>query len=117
MKETLKELYLIDDERFNLDSPTIYWDKESYVHIVCRHLLNLKIEKIKKSVIPYLLKDLQVLIHRIVNMIYSEWQNFSRENPAKNFSKYGAESLYYNGNYYVIHIEPDGRIVSFYNLD
>ncbi|MCR1795784.1 MULTISPECIES: hypothetical protein [unclassified Leptospira] len=50
-------------------------------------------------------------------MIYFEWKEYSETKPGKKFSKYGAESPYYNGDYYVIHIAPDGRIESFYNVD
>ncbi|EOQ94824.1 hypothetical protein LEP1GSC195_0930 [Leptospira wolbachii serovar Codice str. CDC] len=113
----LPAMFLIEDDRMVQESPTIYWNNESFLHIVLRHLYNHKIKKVNKSEIPYKLEDLEILVRRIVSVIYFEWKHFNQKNQNKKFSKYGAESVYYNGNYYVIHIAPDGRIESLYNTE
>lgn len=55
-----------------------------------------------------------MVIEQVIKMINVEYQTFRMEHPDKKFSKYGDESVYYQGDYYTLHIEPSGRIVTFH---
>lgn len=53
-------------------------------------------------------------MRHVIDAVDKEYQSFREENPEQRFSKYGDQSLYFQGDYYIFHIEIDGRISTFH---
>jgi hypothetical protein len=94
----------------------IFWDFRSYVHIYLRHCEDLQIEGcfINKTRFQYTQKDikriLKIAIEKLVDRIND------RISTGDDLRVFGDKSLYFNGNYYALRIEKDGRVDSFYPL-
>lgn len=110
-----KEIENFKVERLNID-PLIYWDLESYLHIVLRHFKETKIgmNNQVKTEIPYKLEDLRALIEKIIYDNMEEIEHHFNKKNSKKFFRSGPRAIYFNQDYYSIDIEPDGRIKAFY---
>jgi hypothetical protein len=49
-----------------------------------------------------------------MRQIDKEVQEHFMKNPGKRYSRYGQKAVYFEGDYYTVHIEPDGRISTFH---
>ena len=81
-----------------------------------RHLKNTQIGKnfISKSTITYKFNDLKTVIEKILDLLDEEIKYHFVQKPNIKFTRHGNMSVYFNGDYYTIDIEPDGRISTFY---
>ncbi|MBT7825735.1 MAG: hypothetical protein HN600_04005 [Bacteroidetes bacterium] len=94
----------------------IYWDIKTYIHIILRHIhnngfLNLYNEKSK---IPYKIKDLKILIEKVLNIVENEIELFYKKHPTTQFRRTGEMAIEFNGDYYGLRIESNGCILSFF---
>jgi hypothetical protein len=93
----------------------IYWDIDSYLHIVVRHIKQLQFGNFKtKSSFPYKHKDLEVLIEQILRRIEDEIKRHFDECPGKDFKRVGKMSVLFNNDYYCVQIDQQGRLVNIY---
>lgn len=94
----------------------IYLDQNSYMHILTRHVEEFKFNNhfAQKDNFQWVVEDVMMVIEKVIRMINIEYQTFRMEHPDKKFSKYGDKSVYYQGDYYTLHIEPSGRIATFH---
>ena len=102
-------------EYYEISLP-IYWDFRSYLHIYLRHCEELQIEGHfkDKTKFQYTQND----IRRILKIAIRKLHNKINERLANgdDFRVYGDQTLYFNGNFYAMRIEKDGRVDSFHPL-
>ena len=93
---------------------SIYLDLERYLHIFIRHFSDFQVGdwKSKKTPFQYNFEDTMRLIKAIIKELQPQIDE-ALEN-GKEFKIYDMKAHYYNGNYYVVHIEKDGRLLAFY---
>ena len=108
-----------DTIRIGFRNPPNHINLKSYIHIVLRHFEETQIGDyfMNKSKIPYILSDLKSLASAVIDTLDSDLKEYFKSKPSKRFKRYGERSIYYNGDYYCIYIEPDGRVSSFFNYE
>jgi hypothetical protein len=97
----------------------IWWDFERFIHIYLRHVKETKIgERFEsKTIFQYKFKDIRRIIEIVLKSIYEEILIHFKDNPVKNFKRLGTRCVYFDGNYYRIEIEPNGRLINFHPLN
>ncbi len=55
-----------------------------------------------------------MVMEKVIELIDEEYQAFRELHPNKRFSKYDDENVYFEGDYYTIHIKETGRIDTFH---
>ncbi len=94
----------------------IWWDFERFLHIYIRHVKETKIgERFEdKTVFQYKFRDIKRIISGVLRSIYKEILQHFKDNPTNTFKRLGKRSVYHDGNYYRVEIEPSGRLVTFH---
>jgi hypothetical protein len=94
----------------------IYWDLDGYLHIAMRHVKEMQLGSFKsKTPFPYRADDLKTLIDKVLGQIEEEIRaHFSTPLPASDFRRNGRMAVYFNGDYYTVRIDPQGRLVTIY---
>jgi hypothetical protein len=114
--EIYKTALIFDDEvlTFSKSSIPVYWDFKTYLHIYLRHCDELQPDGHFKSKTPfsYHQKDIRRILTIAVEELEDKIQD--RLSQGLDFRTYGEKALYFNGNYYSMRIESNGRIDSFY---
>jgi hypothetical protein len=114
--EIYKTSLIFDDDTFTISKSPIpvYWDFKSYLHIYLRHCDELQPEGHFKLKTPFAYS--QKNIRRILKIAIEKLEDRIQERLSKglDFRMYGEKTLYFNGNYYSIRIESNGRVDSFY---
>ncbi len=89
---------------------------ERFLHIFLEHVHETNLgENFKdKTKFQYLINDIYRLIENVLVSIDDEIQNHFLTKPDKNFKRHGELAIYYNGDYYVIAINPSGLLMTFY---
>lgn len=92
----------------------VYWDFKSYLHIYLRHCDELQPAGHFKAKTPFAYK--QKDIRRILSIAVEQLENKiqARLSQGLDFRTYGEKALYFNGNYYSMRIESNGRVDSFH---
>lgn len=108
------------EEVLLIGNKPIWWDIDSFLHIIVRHANDLQIgEYIKKTEFQYNYKDISELIKNVLYSVKNDINDEFRANPSRKYNRHGSRAVYYNGNYYKVEIEPSGRLLTFhpYNDD
>lgn len=94
----------------------IYLDVDRYLHVHMRHVEEMKINKqfAHKSNFQWNEEDVLMVIEKVIEKIGDEIQEFFEKNPGKRYSRYSRKSVYFEGDYYTLHIEPTGAISTFH---
>jgi hypothetical protein len=94
----------------------IYLDIDRYLHVQMRHVKEMKINKqfAHKSNFQWNEEDVLVVIDKVIEKINDEIQNYFEKAPGKRYSRYGRKSVYFEGDYYTLHIEANGAISTFH---
>ncbi|PSR55565.1 hypothetical protein AHMF7605_19665 [Adhaeribacter arboris] len=94
---------------------SIWLDLSSYLHIHIRHVEEFQIGKNNsiKTAFQYNLTDIRRVIMLVIRSVYKDIKQHFKESPTRHFFRNGKESIYYNGNYYQLDIEPSGRLAAF----
>ncbi|WP_319482900.1 hypothetical protein [uncultured Draconibacterium sp.] len=94
----------------------IYLDIDSYLHIYMRHVEEYKVNEHfeHKDNFQWNEGDVFVVMKHVIEQIDEDYQEFRKSNPEQRYSKYGSQSVYFEGDYYTFHIEPNGRISTFH---
>lgn len=96
-------------------SLNIYWDTDSYLHIIIRHYKLFQIGSFEqKSTIPYVIEDLRKLIGKVLHQVGVEIKAHFNRYKNKEFRRSGKWSIPFNGDYFCILINGDGKLVTFY---
>jgi len=111
-----------DDKVIAFGDKMIFLDFERFVHIYARHVAETQIgERFagQKSVFQYKFDDIMSLIKMVVESVNDEIQEHFKNNPEQQFRRMNSRSVYFDGHYYRLVIEPDGSLLDFhpYNDD
>lgn len=108
-----------EPERLSITQVPVWWNLERFLHIFMRHVTEVKIgEKITKSnVFQYNFNDIKRLLKIIIEKLSPEINQHFNKFPNKDFKRHGEMSVYYEGDYYAIHIRKDGLLMTFYKTD
>jgi hypothetical protein len=95
----------------------IYWDYPGYLHIYLRHCEELGIEGHfeNKTKFQYGLKDIRDILKIAIEKLRTQINE--KLEQGKDFRLYGDRSLYFNGNYYSLHILSDGKVAAFHPME
>lgn len=95
----------------------IYWDFKSYLHIYLRHCEELQIEGHfkNKTKFEYSIEDIKQILEIAVRKLRDKINE--RLAGGNDFSIFGDQALYFNGNFYSMRIMKDGRVDSFYPME
>ncbi len=96
----------------------IYLDVDRYLHVHMRHVEEMKINKhfAHKSNFQWDEEDILIVLDKIIEINNDKIQEFFKSNPGKRYSCYGRKSIYFEGDYYTLHIESNGAISTFYRI-
>jgi hypothetical protein len=93
----------------------IYWDIESYLHIVMRHVREYQLGDFKrKTPFPYKAEDLETLIEKILKSVEDEIKVHFSDHPSTEFYRCGNMGIEFNGDHYHLRIDTKGRLVQFH---
>lgn len=104
-------------ERFNVfGKKPIYMDWKGFLHVYLRHVEEFRVspQMDSKGKHPWSPKDVAMVIRTVIQSIEEEIQEHFDKKPGQRFSKYGDQSLYFQGDYYTFHIDADGRLSTFH---
>jgi len=118
-KEILKEIIdsILSFRSYVLlsEKAQVYWDVDSYIHIVMRHFKKYQFGSYKtRTPFCYRAKDLETLIEQVLKVIKEEYKLHVSKTPRINFFRVGKKAVEFNGDYYAIRILPDGRLDQFH---
>jgi len=97
----------------------VWWDLERFLHIYLRHVKETKVGESfnTKTNFQYRFRDIRRIVDLVLESIYPEIKLHFQNNPSKVFKRIGSRSVCYDGNYYRIEIEPNGRLLTFHPLN
>jgi hypothetical protein len=93
----------------------VFLDYEGYIHIGLRHITEWQFCDFFAERAMFQLKEDDVIpmLKRVVDAINEDYQDKKEQRPDFLYRKFGKNSLYLNGDYYMIHIGKSGRIENF----
>lgn len=96
----------------------LYLDLEGFIHIYLRHVEELSISGLYPERTKFQLgeKDVEIAIDHVMHALNDEYQIFRENNPDRQFRKYSDQAYYYNGDYYELRVEPNGRLIQFFKI-
>lgn len=105
-----------EPERLSHTKIPVWWNLERFLHIFVRHVSEVQVgERFEvKTRFQYKLKDIRGLLKIIIDQLTTEINQHFEKHPDKDFKRQGSMSIYYNGDYYAIHIRTDGLLMTFY---
>ena len=115
--QSLQQLVaFFESERLTHTKIPVWWNLERFLHIYMRHVAEVQVgERFEvRSRFQYKLKDIRKLIEIILERLSPEINNHFEQFPGKDFKRQGSMSVYYNGDYYALHIRADGLLLTFY---
>lgn len=115
--ELLMKVMHFKERRLNvMGKHPIYIDLDSYLHIYMRHVEEFQVNKHfeHKDNFQWNADDVFNVMGHVIEHIDKEYQEFKNEKTEQRYSKYGRQSVYFEGDYYTFHIEPNGRISTFH---
>ena len=115
--ESLKKICKEYDERvIAFGEKIIFLEFERFVHIYARHVAETQIgERFAiKSVFQYKFEDIIRVIKLVIESINKEIQAHFKATPEAPFRRMGKRSVYFDGHYYRIEIEPTGSLKDFH---
>lgn len=121
--EALKKICRGFDEKIiAFGDKIIFLEFERFVHIYARHVAETQIgERFagNKSVFQYKFDDIIQVIKMVIESANDEIQEHFKQTPEKPFRRMGSRSIYIDGHYYRVEIEPNGMLKDFhpYNDD
>tara|TARA_R110000765_G_scaffold422018_1_gene528720 strand:+ start:1639 stop:2781 length:1143 start_codon:yes stop_codon:yes gene_type:complete len=120
---TLKKICRGFDEKvIAFGDKIIFLEFERFVHIYARHVSETQIgERFagNKSVFQYKFDDIIQVIKMVIHSVNDEIQEHFKQTPDQSFRRMGSRSIYIDGHYYRVEIEPNGMLKDFhpYNDD
>lgn len=115
--ELLLKVQQFNERRLNvMGKHPIYMDIDSFLHIYMRHVEEFKVNQHfeHKDNFQWNEDDVFWVMQNIIREIDNDYQKFREENPDSRYSKYGKQSIYFQGDYYTFHIDTNGKISTFH---
>lgn len=103
-----------EDDVIVYGTPSIWWDLERHLHIYLRHVKEVQMGAnfVNKSVFQYKFKDVKQVIQNVIESVYDEIVEHFKANPDKNYIRKNARAINYDGNFYRLEVEPNGRLIT-----
>lgn len=121
LSDELKKVYFnflmnFECQHIRIYPPIIWVDFERIMHIVVRHLIGMQAKGKFESKTPirYDYNDLIELISMVINKAEKQIEYEFRTKPGKTFVRKNSRAIEYNGNYYRLEIEANGRLLTFH---
>lgn len=94
----------------------VYWDEERFVHIYGRHYVDhfINMSTYNGTHFQYSFKDVRRLLCMVLESLQKEIE--IALSGGKNYNKYGDQGYYFNGNYYTLKIDANGRLMTFFPM-
>ncbi|MGM9478410.1 hypothetical protein ACS5PU_18435 [Pedobacter sp. GSP4] len=94
----------------------VYWDEERFVHIYGRHYVDhfINMSTYKGTHFQYSFKDIRRLLCLVLKSLEDEIE--AALSSGRNYNKYGDQGYYFDGNYYTLKIDADGRLMTFFPM-
>lgn len=112
--------YLLEfnEKRLTHGKFPVWLNYERFLHIFLGHVneTNLGGTFDDKTKFQYLIDDIFRLIEIVLDSIEDDIQTHFVEYSGKNFKRHGEMAIYYNGDYFVIAINPNGLLMTFYKI-
>jgi hypothetical protein len=105
------------ERHFNVTGKVpIYLNVGRYLHVYMRHVEEMKVNDrfAGKTNFQYNEEDVVLVIGNVIEKINPDIQAFFERNPGKRYSRFGKTEVYFEGDYYTLHIEADGQISTFH---
>lgn len=115
--ELYAKVHHYNDRRIGIGGKKpIYLDIDGYLHIYMRHAEEMKVNAHfeHKDNFQWKEADILTVMKHVIAQVNAEVQAYFEANPQGRYSRYGNQSLYFEGDYYTFHIENDGRISTFH---
>lgn len=115
--ERLKDICHKYEERVVLfGEKLIFLNFERFLHIYIRHVTETQIGNRfqGKTVFQYKFDDIIRVISLVMDVASNDIQEHFRNFPDKIYRRMGARSIYYDGHYYRVEIEPNGSLITFH---
>ena len=108
-----------NEQRLTHGKFVIWLNYERFLHIFLGHVneANLGGKFEDKTKFQYVIDEIFRLIEIVLDSIEDEIQKHFTETPGKNFKRHGEMAVYYKGDFYVIDINPDGLLMTFYKKE
>lgn len=97
----------------------LWLDFDRLIHIFNRHVNEIKVGErtANKTSFQYKIDDIIRLIKLVLESIHDEIEQHYIDFPNKPFKRQGEMSVFYHGDYYVIGINEDGKLMDFYKKE
>ncbi|KIA90935.1 hypothetical protein OC25_23845 [Pedobacter kyungheensis] len=94
----------------------VFLDLERFLHIYARHVEETHVGDGfgEKTIFQYKYDDILRIIKAVVESESDAIQEHFKTKPNRNFVRMGKRSIYYEGHYYRVDIEPTGRLLTFH---
>lgn len=94
----------------------IFLNWEKYLHIFIRHVNEFSINNsfADRDKFQWKSEDVITVIQKVIESVNDEVQEYWKIHPQKRFSKYGPQTLYFEGDFYTFHIESNGLLSTFH---
>ena len=94
----------------------IYLNFERFLHIYARHVTETQVgEKFAgKTVFQYKSDDIVRLISLVMDVTEDDIQQHFIESPDTNYRRMGQRSVYFDGHYYRVEIDTNGKLLTFH---
>lgn len=117
--DLMESVLLFKEIRLNINTKhPIYLDLEGYLHIFMRHVEEMKVNEhfAHKDNFQWNLGDVITVIKHVIEQVEQDAQDFFENNKGKQYSKYGDQAVYFEGDYYAVYIAASGRIESLFKI-
>jgi len=111
-----KAAHGFDEQIILFGQKLIYLDLERFLHIYARHVTETNVggNFEAKTVFQYKYDDIIRIIKAVVESASADIQEHFEKNAEKKFVRMGKRSIYFDGHYYRVEIEPSGRLFTFH---
>jgi hypothetical protein len=115
--ELYRKVMAFKERRLNvIGKVPIYIDLDGFLHIYMRHVEEFKVTDHfeDKDNFQWEEEDVYGVMANVVKDVDEEIQDFFYKNTGKRYSRYGTQSIYYQGDYYTFHVDANGRVATFH---
>ena len=116
VKNLKKAAHGFEEEIILFGEKLVFLDLERFLHIYARHVEETQVGEgfEGKTVFQYKYDDIVRIIKAVVESESDAIQEHFKASPNRNFLRMGKRSIYYEGHYYRVEIEPSGRLLTFH---
>jgi len=101
----------------------VYWDLERFLHIFVKHVLETKFGEgqfKKRTFFQYQFRDIRILLKQVLKQeeqsIKDHFLEVKMNMHNKDYHRYGSKAILYNNDRYKLHINNEGRLLSFHQV-